>query len=285
MLRSRGIGARVIVGFKTDPINAADQATVVRQSNAHSWVEVYLPPENLTARQNQPGNDWWTYGGWLRLDPTPASTEPQSLMTSFSFRYSDFKQWVTNIWGEFFLNMNPSKQAEWIYTPIKQGVHYLATHVFQVAFWREMIVNVFLHSKAMVVHASKTSSGLGTWFVFILPIAFVLVLVLLLQRVWRWVRSCWQRHSTQDRRRQATIEFYVRMETLLTHLKRARHRGETPLEYVGQTDFMEMTRPIVDAYYRVRYGNAILTHTEIVHVQELLGALELLLAESLSTRS
>src|SRR5262249_5007814 len=59
MLRSLGIPSRVVNGFSGGEFNDISSEYVIRASDAHSWVEAYLPGE-----------------GWIEFDPTPpASTE------------------------------------------------------------------------------------------------------------------------------------------------------------------------------------------------------------------
>ncbi|MCB9508166.1 MAG: DUF3488 domain-containing protein [Myxococcales bacterium] len=55
LLRAEGIPARVVNGYMGAEPNTVGGYYVVRQSNAHSWVEVYYPEL-----------------GWVRFDPTPA---------------------------------------------------------------------------------------------------------------------------------------------------------------------------------------------------------------------
>ena len=45
MLRTQGIATRVVNGFYEGEYNEAADIFVVRQKNAHSWVEVYFPGE------------------------------------------------------------------------------------------------------------------------------------------------------------------------------------------------------------------------------------------------
>jgi len=54
MLRSQGIPSRVVTGFLSGSFNAISGWQVVRASDAHSWVEAWIPER-----------------GWLTLDPTP----------------------------------------------------------------------------------------------------------------------------------------------------------------------------------------------------------------------
>ena len=59
MLRSQGIPARFVTGFLGGEENAFEGYYVVRQSNAHAWVEAWFPDR-----------------GWQVFDPTPASGRP-----------------------------------------------------------------------------------------------------------------------------------------------------------------------------------------------------------------
>src|SRR5262247_997871 len=60
MLRSRRVPARLVNGFQMGEYNSAADFYTVRQSDAHSWVEVYFPRRD----QN---------GVWVAFDPTPAA--------------------------------------------------------------------------------------------------------------------------------------------------------------------------------------------------------------------
>lgn len=55
MARTRGIPARVVGGYRVTEVNPLTGQAVVRERNAHAWVEV------------------WIDGAWHGVDPTPAS--------------------------------------------------------------------------------------------------------------------------------------------------------------------------------------------------------------------
>lgn len=61
MLRSVGVPARLATGFLGGELVRLEGYWVVRQSNAHAWVEAYLPER-----------------GWTVFDPTPPSGRPRS---------------------------------------------------------------------------------------------------------------------------------------------------------------------------------------------------------------
>jgi transglutaminase-like putative cysteine protease len=60
LLRTQGIPARLVTGFLGAEYSLWDRAYVVRQSNAHAWVEAWVGGE-----------------GWRTFDPTPADGRPQ----------------------------------------------------------------------------------------------------------------------------------------------------------------------------------------------------------------
>ena len=85
MLRSMGIPARMVTGFQSGLLNPITDLYVIRASDAHSWVEAYLPGS-----------------GWTTFDPTPADPNPpsQSLWTTLGF-YADaadtfWQDWVVS---------------------------------------------------------------------------------------------------------------------------------------------------------------------------------------------
>ena len=59
MLRSQGIPARLVTGFLGGDYNPFEGYTIVRDNNAHAWVEAYLPGQ-----------------GWRIFDPTPPAGRP-----------------------------------------------------------------------------------------------------------------------------------------------------------------------------------------------------------------
>ena len=61
LLRMAGIPARVVTGFSTGATDTKTGEYVVRDFDAHSWVEAYYP-------------GW----GWLTFDPTPADSPARS---------------------------------------------------------------------------------------------------------------------------------------------------------------------------------------------------------------
>jgi transglutaminase-like putative cysteine protease len=94
LLRSQGIPARLATGFMGGDFNPLTGYYMVRQSNAHAWVEAYLPDR-----------------GWTVFDPTPPSgrpaVEPPSLwgLASQTYDFLIFR------WDRYVLTYGIADQA------------------------------------------------------------------------------------------------------------------------------------------------------------------------------
>ncbi|HXF43319.1 MAG TPA: transglutaminaseTgpA domain-containing protein, partial [Pyrinomonadaceae bacterium] len=93
MLRSQGIASRLATGFQRGEYNTASGAFIVRQKNAHAWVEVYFP----ASRQ------------WISFDPTPAASE-QGGETAFSKIISDYFDMAEMLWIQYFVAFDNYQQ-------------------------------------------------------------------------------------------------------------------------------------------------------------------------------
>ncbi|MBV9625562.1 MAG: DUF3488 domain-containing protein [Acidobacteria bacterium] len=90
MVRSLGIPARVVNGFAGGEFNDITAQYVVRASDAHSWVEIYIPGE-----------------GWLEFDPTPSGGEEPHGSWSRFMLYMDA---MDSFWHEWIVNYDLAHQ-------------------------------------------------------------------------------------------------------------------------------------------------------------------------------
>lgn len=283
MLRSVGIGARVIIGFKSDVTGSGDHGCTVRQSDAHAWVEVHIPPDLLGDRYDE-SNPWWSLGAWYRLDPTPAATD-QTVMQRFSFNWNDLKDWVEKAWGDLVLNMNSQKQSAYIYQPIHNALTFLLTRIFASEFWTSTIPGIVNYYKDLFSKESRAVWNARDWFLLAVPILLFAALAYLLVRLLRPIWASLRGASEEARRRKASIDFYRRMERILAEIGQERRPAETPLEYIRHFDFTAETGPIVDAFYRVKFGSAVLSHEELAGIRERLDRLERHISEQNTSKT
>ncbi|HWG59266.1 MAG TPA: DUF3488 and transglutaminase-like domain-containing protein [Candidatus Acidoferrales bacterium] len=90
MLREVGIPARYAGGFGPGEYNSLGGDYIIRQSDAHAWVEVYFPGY-----------------GWLTFDPTPSGAARDA---SFFTRASLYWDWLQLEWNDWIINYDFSHQ-------------------------------------------------------------------------------------------------------------------------------------------------------------------------------
>ncbi len=91
MLRSLGIPSRVVTGFQSGIYNPLSGWQVIRASDAHSWVEAYLPSR-----------------GWTTFDPTPP--DPNVAQAGFSTKLALYLDAAETFWQEWVLNYDLEHQ-------------------------------------------------------------------------------------------------------------------------------------------------------------------------------
>jgi hypothetical protein len=271
MLRSVGISSRVIIGFKTAAMDY-NAACTIRQSDAHAWVEVYIPPETIPQRRTGHYAQWWQNGGWLRLDPTPAS-DRSTMMSALSLRWSDWSNTIQAFWNEYVLNMTPGVQSYWIYEPLYEAWQFIVYRIFNLEFWKEFCTDMMWFYHSFFSDVPQKERRMWDGFYLIPPFIILGLLGLTSWRLTSMLRST-RRRATEEMRRRITIEFYLRMERMLAKIGLIRRASLTPLEFAQQSAFTPLMVPIVEAFYRVRFGNTILTEEESRSVLSTLDQLE-----------
>jgi transglutaminase-like putative cysteine protease len=93
MLRDVDIPSRVVTGFQSGVYNPISGSQLIRTSDAHSWVEAWIPRR-----------------GWVTFDPTPADPNPPriSLWTRLGF-YTDAAE---VFWQNWVVNYNLDRQLQ-----------------------------------------------------------------------------------------------------------------------------------------------------------------------------
>ena len=92
MLRTLGIPSRLVTGFQSGIYNPLTELYVIRASDAHSWVEAWLPGR-----------------GWTTFDPTPPDPHPgaNALLVKLAL-YADA---VETFWQEWVVSYDLGHQA------------------------------------------------------------------------------------------------------------------------------------------------------------------------------
>ncbi|MDY6844756.1 MAG: DUF3488 and transglutaminase-like domain-containing protein, partial [Thermodesulfobacteriota bacterium] len=105
MLRSIDIPARLVAGYTARQWNDVGKFFVVRESDAHTWVEAYLPSI-----------------GWIPFDPTPITHEPritQSLYTTIS----EYIELLRLRWDRYVIDYSYKDQVSVVKFFIQMGLN------------------------------------------------------------------------------------------------------------------------------------------------------------------
>jgi transglutaminase-like putative cysteine protease len=91
MLRTIGVPARVVTGFQSGIYNPISGWQVIRASDAHSWVEAFIPGR-----------------GWSTFDPTPP--DPNALEATLWTKLALYMDAAETFWREWVLNYDLEHQ-------------------------------------------------------------------------------------------------------------------------------------------------------------------------------
>lgn len=280
MLRSQGLPARMVVGYRGSDYNELGNFYLVRQRNAHAWVEVYLRPDQIPEHEPT-GGDVGAAGAWLRLDPTPG--QDSASQQPYWSRARDWLDYFDSLWTDYVVGLNQKKQQDTIYRA-------LSPPDVPASAWLqpESLQETFRTVAAWLgIHIGK--DGKAGWSVIFdwraaLTAAVLTIIVLLLSRVARWLlpRIDWSplwfwRRPPGHR---SVVAFYNRLEDLLAKRGSVRRLAETPREYVDRA-LRELSlsqgdalHRIVAMFYRVRFGGVKLEESDSVAIEQALSTLQ-----------
>ena len=270
MLRSIDIPSRMINGFKGGDYNAMAGITTVRQKHAHSWVEA------LVGRTS--GMDPLPI--WMTLDPTPADQRNASIaqvggMASNFYQLTDFIRYV---WVFYIVGFNSERQDRFLYGPIrallKEAQHGFAIIGENIRKW--------LHFPDM----QSFFSVRGFFVSFVALLWLVGIARLLVWGVGKVVRRI-SGSRVDNSPAMVGIQFYRRLLQLLGEYGLERPPAETPREFArraaiylaghgsGTEAVADVPPLVVDAFYRIRFGEHTIREDDFDHVTARLDALDL----------
>lgn len=275
LLRSAGIPARMVNGFKGGDWNALGQVLMVRQKHAHSWVEA------LVGRGTR-GEDR-VYPLWLTLDPTPALEREESVarVGGFSGNFRYLSDYLRYLWIFYVVGFNEQRQQEMIYAPIRELVREARAGFQVMATWPRLLLSRLLDFPD--VRSFFSLQGF---------VVSVLTLLLLagLYGLGRWIlrRTFFRGRRAGDHGDDsgAGIVAYRRLMSLLSDLGLHRPPAETPLEFSRRArDVLHARGPeaagladlpaaVIAAFYGLRFGDHALEPEASSELEARLDALE-----------
>jgi transglutaminase-like putative cysteine protease len=241
MLRTRGVAARVVNGFLPGEYNETAGAYTVRQSDAHSWVEVYFAETN----------------SWVTFDPTPSAGRTVAVRTGLAAQLHKFAEALELVWFQYVVGYDKQEQRS-LATTLQHRLFDLGRFIASVF---SVVRNAFPNNALSLVLV-----GLG--------LMLALGSVFLLLRVRRFgFRGALRFAAQTSAPEQSAIAFYERLTAILAQRGWQRESNLTPLEFartIGRREPLIVT----DVYNRVRFGKQQLSKSELRDLDMLLHSLE-----------
>lgn len=258
MLRTQGIAARVVNGFQRGEYNETAEMFVVKQKNAHSWVEVYFPREKV----------------WITFDPTPSAgqnlTDNTAGVFGFTQKYLDA---LEALWIQYFVSYDNNEQRS-LFRSMRSGMtdfQFKTTEWFNEyqkkarEWWKEV-----RGEKGLQARASAIAYAIGYLLAFVAGIWLIYRIYLRVKKaeLWRRLVEWWTREKQRS-----IVEFYERMERVLANRGFRREAHQTPLEFAFALKMPEAVS-ITEKYNRVRFGEKDLSGDEAREIENWLNTLE-----------
>jgi hypothetical protein len=227
MLRTLGIPARLVTGFQSGVFNPLTELYLIRASDAHSWVEAWLPGR-----------------GWTTFDPTPPDPAPgaNALLVKLAL-YADA---VETFWQEWVVSYDLGHQAT-LADRMEQASRRVSLR------WVERLFDVGDYWKL----ARSWAVGTGLWWLLALACGVVGAWSApKLWRAWRTRLGVWRLRRGQGSVADATL-LYRRMLKLLKRRGYEKPAGFTPYEFacsLPPSEIGMLVLQFTSAYNALRFG-------------------------------
>jgi transglutaminase-like putative cysteine protease len=261
MARSLGLDARMVTGYHGGEFNSVGGYYLVRQRDAHAWVEVYVPAH-----------------GWQRFDPSPAGGDSSGDADSWTHWFSEIGQYIDKTWLAniiFFDDQTRASIEKFFYDNF--GVHF-------VNVWN--LIESVAHQVVSDAH-----NGVGG---IIRLIVIVILSTIVLYLAWQQLQRIRERGSAKraarrvDSLRPASgpvgrASFLSAMFRILRQMGIQRQPAQTPqevLNLVQQPEVREHVSWLVTRFYAVRFGGQTMTAALQTQIHERIATLRLLVRQT-----
>ncbi len=246
---SIGIPVRLVAGYLAMEYDDASQQYVVRESNAHAWVEV------------QTGNNRWT-----TFDPSPPRRLQEIHGGSPSF--ADRLRWLFDRfearWEVGFVAFDQDAQARFVESFDRRWSPRLGGALSAVREWAAALNRAFYFGPAGYIWMGMVGLAL---------VIAVLALVKLRRRSLktRVVLRLAHFRGAEYQRMLRQLGFYLDMLNVLARAKRAKPMWQPPLAYAAHLGrdrprASQLVERITSVFYAARYGQQRLTRDEVRRV-------------------
>jgi transglutaminase-like putative cysteine protease len=246
MVRALGIPARLISGFLGGEWNEFGKYYLLRQQDAHTWVEAYFPEM-----------------GWVTFDPTPARVEPKPLFPVVRGLFYCIDA-LRLRWNRYVINYRLSDQI--------RMVRMAQRRTIRLTDAGSDLLGVLQRS----YHRWSQTTGLWPKILFYLAAtgAGTGVLIAILKK---WKRL--KKSAPAADRPPIAVGFYRKMLKMMKAKGLSRPNGLTPLEFAQSVirtrgPAYRGVMDITHLYNRRRFGREPISAPEMAHIHSILEDLK-----------
>ncbi|MBI4854318.1 MAG: DUF3488 domain-containing protein [Acidobacteria bacterium] len=265
MLRNLGIAARMVNGFQSGEYNEVNNTFTVRQSEAHSWVEVYFPATE----------------SWVEFDPTPAAGFSQ-YGTGLSAKLKKYASALRMLWLDYVVTYDSERQsylstkAKDIFSSYKGNIEETVLNFRQYlrTGYKNFLNGNFPSKELAVAIALLVVTGLGilTWYFINFSKEWHLNPNLIFSSWWGKLFLPLLRWRNRSNPQQSAIIFYNEMLVALERKGFKKKSFQTPLEFALETKLQEVEE-ITNQYNFVRFNDKPLSNEENQQIRALIKQL------------
>lgn len=259
MLRTQGITTRIVNGFQTGEYNEAADVFVVKQKDAHSWVEVYFPQEDA----------------WIPFDPTPFAGQNGGTGAANGVlgTFNKYLEALETFWIQYFVAFDNQEQRSLFRSVRNEFQEYQSKSSAWLNDYQSKL-NEWWKDVRGDKGFEQSAKAVGYGFVYLIgAVLGVIFLFWLYRRIIKL--TIWQKIFAwlKQKNEASIIEFYERMQKILASKGFTRQPHQTPLEFAFALNMPEAVR-ITEKYNRVRFGEKDLTNDEAEEIENWIEKLE-----------
>lgn len=259
MLRTQGIATRVVTGFQAGEFNETADIYVVRQREAHAWVEVYFPAEN----------------SWVAFDPTPAAGQfsDDGAAAGIIGSFNKYIEALETYWIQYVVSYDNQEQKS-LMRSVRNSIQDYQVEISTWVNSLQMRLAEWWKQARGDAGIEKSAWAVGQALLLLIGIALGALLIVLMYRklvklkVWEKIRAFVRREKENS-----IVEFYERMQKILVRKGFERAAHQTPLEFAAALNMPEAVN-ITEKYNRVRFGEMDLNREESKEIENWLDSLE-----------
>lgn len=235
MLRTLGIPARVVNGFRGGEYNDIAGSYIVREKDAHSWVEVYFPEF-----------------GWVTFDPTPSV--PVAGPTGPWSRMELYLDAAREMWREWVVNYDVGHQARLS----NELSNTTGNAQWKVRTW------TWLKYRGLVDRMAGWQRRMQKMSPAEMAMACVVLAILLAlpftPRAWRSLKRSRMHKNPRRAPKSAASFWYLRLLKRLARSGIRKTPAQTPAEFASSIADPDVRRDVVtftEHYQRARFAESV----------------------------